>query len=194
MTIIEDVIAAELGQSTSALFQRFDPEPLAAASLGQVHRASIDGREVVVKVLRPGVEEIVAVDLSAAFRVLSLVYVFFPNHHTRSIATIVSEFAKRIEEEMDFREEAQHAAVIRANLAADPRVRVPDVLPAFTRRRVLVLEYVEGTRVDRLQDRIASGDVDLAALLGTIVEIYLRTMLVDGVFTRIRIGQPARGP
>jgi predicted unusual protein kinase regulating ubiquinone biosynthesis (AarF/ABC1/UbiB family) len=179
---VENVIAREYGRPSHELFTRLDPEPLAAASLGQVHRARIDGRDVVVKVLRPGVEELVATDLNAAFRVLFFVNVLFPNHHVRAITTIVREFAKRIEEEMDFREEARNAGMIRANFASDERVRVPEIVEPYTRRRVLVLEFMEGTKIDRLQERISSGELSLETLIETIIEVYVQMMLVDGVF------------
>lgn len=179
---IEAVVVRELGKPVQELFDRFDPEPLAAASLGQVHRARLDGREVVVKVLRPGVEAIVGVDLDAAFRILFFLNVLFPNHHTRAITTIVREFAKRIEEEMDFRDEARNADLIRANFVGDPRVAVPEVIEGLTSRRVLVLQYMEGTRIDRLHDRIRSGDLSLDRLLRTLVEVYAQMMLVDGIF------------
>jgi predicted unusual protein kinase regulating ubiquinone biosynthesis (AarF/ABC1/UbiB family) len=179
---VESVIAREYGRPSQELFAVLEPEPLAAASLGQVHRARIDGRDVVVKVLRPGVEELVATDLEAAFRVLFFVNVLFPNHHVRAITTIVREFAKRIEEEMDFREEARNAGLIRANFAADARVRIPEIVEPYTRRRVLVLEFMEGTKIDRLQERISSGELSLETLIETIIEVYVQMMLVDGVF------------
>lgn len=179
---IERVVEQEFGQPPTALFECFDPEPLAAASLGQVHRARVGGRDVVVKVLRPGVEEIVAVDLHAAFRVLFFVNVIFPNHHVRAITTIVREFAKRIEDEMDFRQEARNAQLIRANFADDDRVAVPQVVHEMTRQRVLVLEYMEGTKVDRLHERIAAGEISVPAMLETLVEVYVKMMLVDGLF------------
>ena len=179
---IEAVIAREIGRPPSELFERFDPQPLAAASLGQVHRAVHQGDQVVVKVLRPGVEDLVAVDLSAAFRLLLFVNVLFPNHHVRAITTIVREFARRIQEEMDFREEARNAETIRANFAGDSRVAVPRIVDGLTRRRVLVLEYMEGTKIDRLQERIATGELSLTGLLETLVEVYVKMMLVDGIF------------
>jgi predicted unusual protein kinase regulating ubiquinone biosynthesis (AarF/ABC1/UbiB family) len=180
--VAESVVRAELGDDVGRLFERFDREPLAAASLGQVHRASYQGREVVVKVLRPGVDDLVRRDLDVSFRILFLLNLLFPNHHTRAITAIVSEFSKRIHEELDFREEARNAATLRRNFAAEPRVVVPEVVPELVTRRVLVLEYVEGTRIDRLHDRIASGDVALDRLLETVIEAYIKMMLEDGVF------------
>lgn len=179
---IQAVIVRELGKPLDELFDRFDVEPLAAASLGQVHRAALGEREVVVKVLRPGVEEMVAVDLDAAFRILTFLNILFPNHHTRAITTIVREFAKRIDEEMDFRQEARNADLIRANFARDTRVAVPEVVSRLTSRRVLVLQYMEGTKIDRLHSRIASGDIALETLLRTVVEVYAQMMLIDGLF------------
>jgi predicted unusual protein kinase regulating ubiquinone biosynthesis (AarF/ABC1/UbiB family) len=180
--VAEQVVREELGRDVGELFGRWDPEPLAAASLGQVHRAAYAGREVVVKVLRPGVEATVAEDLDVSFRILFLLNVLFPNHHTRAITAIVSEFAKRIRDEVDFREEARHAATLRRNFAAEPRIVVPEVVTALVTRRVLVLEYVEGTRIDRLQDRLASGELDLHRLLEIVVDAYIRMMLEDGAF------------
>ena len=179
---IEAVIAEEYGRPAREVFAEFDSTPIAAASLGQVHRARVGDRDVAVKVLRPGVDELVRTDLEAAFRILYVMNVLVPGHHTRAITTIVHEFAKRIEEEMDFREEARHATTIRTNFADDPRVLIPVVLDDLTRRRVLVLEFVHGTRIDRLQDRIASGDLDAWRVLETIVEVYIRMMLVHGLF------------
>jgi predicted unusual protein kinase regulating ubiquinone biosynthesis (AarF/ABC1/UbiB family) len=178
----ESVVRQELGEDVGRLFERFDARPLAAASLGQVHRASYQGREVVVKVLRPGVEEIVRKDLEVGFRILFVLNLLFPNHHVRAISAIVSEFSKRIADELDFREEARNAGVLHRNFTSEPRVVVPDVVSELTRRRVLVLEYVEGTRIDRLHERIASGELRLDTLAGLLAEVYLKMMFEDGVF------------
>ncbi|HXE56567.1 MAG TPA: AarF/UbiB family protein [Gemmatimonadales bacterium] len=180
--VAEQVVREELGRDAREVFTAFDPVPLAAASLGQVHRARYGGREVVVKVLRPGVEELVRQDLEVSFRILFLLNLLFPNHHVRAITAIVSEFAKRIGDELDFREEARHAELLRRNFARDARVVVPAVVTELTRRRVLVLEYVEGTRIDRLHERLAAGELELSTLVATIVEMYIQMMLVDGLF------------
>lgn len=180
--VAERVVREELGREVGQVFGRFEPEPLAAASLGQVHRASYAGREVVVKVLRPGVEELVGEDLDVSFRILFLLNLLFPNHRTRAITAIVSEFSKRIRDELDFREEARNAAMLRRNFQNEPRVVVPEVVTELVTRRVLVLEYVEGTRIDRLHERLASGELDLQRLVETVVDAYIKMMLEDGVF------------
>jgi len=180
--VAEQVVREELGRDVGQLFERFEASPLAAASLGQVHRAAYGGREVVVKVLRPGVEEIVGEDLVVSFRILFLLNLLFPNHHTRAITAIVSEFSKRIRDELDFREEARNAATLRRNFQHEARVVVPEVITELVTRRVLVLEYLEGTRIDRLQERIASGELDLGRVIETVVDAYIKMMLEDGVF------------
>ncbi len=180
--VAERVVREELGRDVGQVFGRFEPEPLAAASLGQVHRASYAGREVVVKVLRPGVEEVVGEDLDVSFRILFLLNLLFPNHRTRAITAIVSEFSKRIRDELDFREEARNAAMLRRNFQSEPRVIVPEVVTELVTRRVLVLEYVEGTRIDRLHERLAAGELDLQRLVETVVDAYIKMMLEDGVF------------
>jgi predicted unusual protein kinase regulating ubiquinone biosynthesis (AarF/ABC1/UbiB family) len=180
--VAEQVVRGELGEDVGGLFERFDSQPLAAASLGQVHRASYRGRDVVVKVLRPGVEELVRQDLDVGFRILFVLNLLFPNHHVRALSAIVSEFSKRIAGELDFREEARNAGVLRRNFASEPRVVVPEVVAELTRRRVLVLEYIEGTRIDRLHQRLAAGELRLDTLSALLAEVYLKMMFEDGVF------------
>ena len=180
--VAERVIEEELGQPLGAIFERFETAPLAAASLGQVHRATWQGREVVVKVLRPGVDELVRRDLEVAYRILFLLHVLFRNHHVRAMSAIVGEFSKRIWMELDFRDEAQNAETLRRNFASEPRIVVPAVVGELTRRRVLVLEYIEGTRIDRLHGRLATGELQLDRVVGTVIDAYIRMMLEDGFF------------
>ena len=180
--VAERVVAEELGRPPAELFERWTPEPLAAASLGQVHRARHDGREVVVKVLRPGVEEMVRRDLEASFRILFVLNVLFRNHHVRALSAIVDEFAKHVGSELDFREEAQNALTLRRNFSGDDRIVIPDVITEFVRPRVLVLEYLEGTRIDRLQERLDRGELQLSAVIETLIDAYIKMMLEDGFF------------
>jgi predicted unusual protein kinase regulating ubiquinone biosynthesis (AarF/ABC1/UbiB family) len=174
------VIEAELGRPVAALFTELEPEPVAAASLGQVHRGRIGEEIVAVKVLRPEVEALVALDLDISFRLLLLLNVLFPNHHVRALTNVVREFSVRVREEMDFRVEASHIALFQKHFAGDRRVRAPRVHEPYTRQRVLVMEWVSGDKVDRLQDRFASGDLEFRDLMETLIEVYIRMLLVEG--------------
>lgn len=177
---IVQVIKAELEGQASGLLEDFDLEPVAAASLGQVHRARVDGREVVVKVLRPGVEEAVALDLDISFRLLWWLNILFPNHHVRALTNVVREFSVRVRAEMDFRREAENMERFKRTFRSDRKVRAPDVLERFTRRRVLVMEYCEGTKIDRLQEDFRSGRLSFKQVMETLTGVYLRMMMVDG--------------
>jgi predicted unusual protein kinase regulating ubiquinone biosynthesis (AarF/ABC1/UbiB family) len=177
---VAGVVQKELGMPLEEVFDDFEKEPLAAASLGQVHLATVEGREVVVKVLRPGVEAAVALDLDISFRILFWLNILFPNHHVRALTNVVREFSAGVKQEMDFRQEAENMAGFRRFFAEEDRVRVPDVLASLTRRRVLVMERCTGTKVDRLHARVESGELDLNEIMKTLTGLYLRMMMVDG--------------
>lgn len=180
--LIEHEIERAYGQPVREVFERFEVEPLAAASLGQVHRARYQGEEVVVKVLRPGVEELVRKDMALARPLLRWLERRIPNPHLRNVRTAVEEFAERVPEEMDFVHEAANAERIRKNFEGNLRVVIPRVIGELVRPRVLVLEYVEGTRVDRLTNRPGERPQDPRGIVSAVMEIYLRMMLIDGFF------------
>ena len=170
------------GAPPETVFEFFDVKPLAAASLGQVHRARVDGREVVVKVLRPGVEKLVEGDIRAARHILDLLASRLNPPHVAGLRTVLDEFEKRVADEMDFRQEARYAQQVRKNFAASPNIRVPEVIDAYTRQRALVLEFIDGRRVDQLGDWITSGRVQTDDVLRAVMELYVQMMMVDGLF------------
>ncbi|HSG09987.1 MAG TPA: AarF/UbiB family protein [Longimicrobiales bacterium] len=174
------VIRSELGSPADDLFQDFQREPVAAASLGQVHRARVGDRDVVVKVLRPGVEAAVALDLDISFRLLFWLNILFPNHHVRALTNVVREFSVRVRAEMDFRQEAQNIDRFQRFFREDRRVRAPTVLPQFTSRRVLVMEYIVGTKIDRLHENFRTGRLSFKQVMETLTGVYMRMMMVDG--------------
>jgi predicted unusual protein kinase regulating ubiquinone biosynthesis (AarF/ABC1/UbiB family) len=183
---VRTIVESEYGQSVESLFETFDWTPLAAASLGQVHRARYDGEEVVVKVLRPNVERVMADDLRAA----EALFAFAERRwgqgaaagHFRGLHNVLREFGGRVWEEMDFRREAAYAQETRANFAGRAGVKVPRVIAPLVRQRALVLEYMPGVRIDRLQDRVAQGRLDAQDLVRHVIELYMQMMLVDGLF------------
>ena len=175
-----EVIAAALGRPAGEVFDFFDPRPIAAASLGQVHRAALRGREVAVKVLRPEVESIVAIDLDLSFRLLFWLNILFPNHHVRGITNVVREFSVRVREEMDFRSEAANIERFHRLMADVEGVRAPEVVGELTTKEVLVMEHLEGTKVDRLDGRFASGELEFEPVMRRLTGLYLRMMMLDG--------------
>jgi predicted unusual protein kinase regulating ubiquinone biosynthesis (AarF/ABC1/UbiB family) len=183
---IARTIREAYGRDVDDVFDEFERIPVAAASLGQVHRArkradgtgATDGRVLAVKVLRPNVEKNVAADLHAAMRILAAVEKRIDHPEVKRIRSVLEEFRLRIHEEMDFRLEAEYATEVRANFAGNPNVCVPEVIHELVRQRVLVMEFVEGTRIDRLDP----AKVDVARVVSTLVELYIQMMLVDGLF------------
>lgn len=179
---IEAEIVAAYGKRPQEMFEQFDREPLASGSLGQVYRATYEGRDVVVKVLRPGIEELVASDIHAVSRLLDIVSARWSNSHLRGFRVVVDEFSKRIGEEMDFNHEAINAIAIADRFATNPRVLIPVIETPLTRQRVIVMEYMEGTKIDALASEISSGQLSGKRVVESVVEAYIQMMLVDGLF------------
>ncbi len=183
---VRAILEREYGAPVESLFETFDWTPLAAASLGQVHRARWEGQDVVVKVLRPGVESLMAEDLRAAESIFAFAERRWGQGsaaaHFRGLRNVLREFGARVWEEMDFRREAEYAQAMRANFAGRAGVKVPYVVPSLVRHRALVLEYMPGVRIDRLQDRVRAGRLDAAELVRRVIELYMHMMLVDGLF------------
>jgi ubiquinone biosynthesis protein len=149
---IERVVQEELGQPIERLFLEFDAEALAAASIGQVHRAVLpNGRRVAVKVQRPNAPRQVEADVQLMYQAAR-----FAKERVRMLDFIntrelVDEFARSIRQELDYRHEARNADVFHRNFAGHPHVAVPRTYWTYTRSRVLTLEYLEGVQLRDLQ-------------------------------------------
>src|SRR5690606_29176016 len=170
------VVEAELGRPLSEAFASFDPEPLAAASIGQVHRATLpDGTGVAVKVRRPGVEEVVETDLEILQDLARLIEERWRPERISPVA-FVDEVARVLRREMDYRLEAGNIQRFRRAWAGDPRVRIPRVYWDLTTSRVLVMEYLSGVKVDDRAGLERLGvDPRQIARLGA--EIFLQQVL-----------------
>jgi ubiquinone biosynthesis protein len=150
----ERVIVEELGNSIDRLFLEFEREPVAAASIGQVHRAILpNGKRVAVKVQRPGAPRQIEADLVLLYQAARLVKERVHALDFIDAHALIDEFARQIRQELDYRLEGRNAQTFHRNFAGDPHVHVPKVFWTYTRTRVLTLEWLEGTQladVDRL--------------------------------------------
>jgi len=186
---IRGVVETELGRPIEQVFAEFDPSPLSAASLGQVYGAVLrDGREVTVKVLRPGVERVIEADLQILADAANLLPRQVPALRRYDLPAFVRRFAGQLEDELVYTLEARNTDRIRDNLVSmGSRVRVPGVIWEATRRRVLTAERLYGRRVDELSGQSVSFDRSAAAReLGRAV---LLQIFVDGFFH----GDPHQG-
>ncbi|MDQ1402656.1 MAG: ubiquinone biosynthesis protein [Actinomycetota bacterium] len=179
---VREVVEAELGGRLSLLFPTFDEVPLAAASLGQVHRAvSRDGQVLAVKVQRPDIREGVLDDLAAIGEIAD-----FVDNHTEigkrfNFGGMVEEFKRSMLAELDYRQEARNLETLKANLADYPLIVVPQPIADFTTSRVLTMEYVPGKKVTSLGP-LGRLELDGRPLAEELFRAYLHQVLVDGFF------------
>jgi predicted unusual protein kinase regulating ubiquinone biosynthesis (AarF/ABC1/UbiB family) len=176
------IIETDFGKSVPELFQSFDPIPLAAASLGQVHKARLNtGEDVVVKIQRPGLKKPFTIDLA----ILKKIAQYFQNHPKwgkgRDWTGIYEECCRILWEETDYLNEGRNADTFRRNFRGEDWVNVPRVYWRYTSPRVLTLEYLPGIKISHYEALEAAGlDRKLLARLGA--QAYLQQLLNDGFF------------
>lgn len=161
----KEIIEQDLGAPLDALFAEFDPVPVAAASIAQVHRAILpDGAEVMVKVQRPNIGRVIARDISILRGLAELIEAHVPEMAPYNVQGVVEEFARTINRELDFFMEASNAAQLRKNFEKSSELYIPAVFSNVSSKRVLVLEKLEGVRIDDFEalDRKGFDRHDLA--------------------------------
>ena len=179
---IRTEITEALGAAPESAFLWLDPEPLAAASIAQVHRARLhDGREVVAKVRRPGIRPIIEADLRLMQHLAKLIESKFPDLRRFHPAGVVQQFKSSLMRELDLAAECRHAERIAASFANDDRIMVPAVYWPLTRERMNVQDFVDGIPVADLEALDAAG-VDRKQVARTGAQAILKMMLEDGFF------------
>jgi ubiquinone biosynthesis protein len=179
---VEQIVQSEIGVRLSKAFLDFHPRPHAAASLGQVHRAVLrSGREVAVKVQRPGIRDRVIEDLAALDKVAALVVRYSGSQRQIDSPRLVEELRRTLLAELDYRQEAQNLVAIGEQLRDFDRIIVPAPVPDYTTPRVLTMDYIHGTKITRVS-QLEKIDVDCVGLAEELFRAYLRQILVDGVF------------
>ena len=178
---IRDLVAKELGKPVEVLFADFDPKPLAAASIGQVHRATLkDGRKVILKIQRPNLDRILETDLNILDYLAELAEERLPELRRYDPVGLVSEFRRSIFKEIDFETEAYHTRRFAANFKDDPVVYVPAVYDELTTPRILCEEFIEGTPLN--DPDLHEKGFDLPAIAKAGVRVMIEQALVHGFF------------
>lgn len=176
----EAIITSELGVRLSKAFSEFDQEPLAAASLGQVHRAVLrNGRPVVVKVQRPGIRERMTEDLEALAEIAAFADIHTEMGRKFGFVLMLEEFRKTLLRELDYQSEARNLETLSANLEAYDRIVVPQPVEDYTTSRVLTIDFVRGHKITKLNP-VTRTEIDGAALAEQLFRAYLQQILVDG--------------
>jgi ubiquinone biosynthesis protein len=176
------IIQEELGVPADSLFDDLDPEPLASASIGQVHRARLkDGEEVAIKVQRPGIHRTIEVDLEIMLHLATLMERHIEELSFHRPVKIVEEFAKTIERELDYTLEATSMERISAQFLHNPHLYCPKVYRETTTRRVLTTEYVSGIKVSCL-DLLAEEGLDRKIICDRGADILLTQIFEHGFF------------
>jgi predicted unusual protein kinase regulating ubiquinone biosynthesis (AarF/ABC1/UbiB family) len=177
-----DIVEKELGVRISKAFARFDPTPVAAASLGQVHYAELrDGRKVVVKVQRPNVREQVVKDFEALGGLAGALDAHTPAGKKHRFGEVVEEFRAALTRELNYELEAQNLVVLARNLSEFPRLVVPQPVLDYCTRSVLTMDYVDGDKITSLSP-LAWQDLEPRPLIEELFKAYLKQVLVDGLF------------
>ena len=179
---VEQIVTEELGVRLSKGFGSFEEKPLAAASLGQVHRATLrDGRPVVVKVQRPGIRPVIVDDLEAMDEIAAMLDERTEMGRRYHFSAMVEEFRKGLLNELDYRKEARNLTTLADNLEGFERIIVPRPVEDYTTSRVLTMDFVRGRKITTLSP-LTLISLDGDSLAEELFRAYLKQILLDGFF------------
>ncbi len=177
---VKPVIEGELGKLEEA-FDSFNTTPLSGASLGQVYLATYQNQEVIVKVRRPNIEELIEKDIYILKKILPVATRFIDPNLRFSAEAMLSQFIETVHEEMDYLMEAGNLATIKKNLAEDKTVVIPNVFAERTSRRVLTMQYIPGTKITDIKTLDSMG-IDREKLVIRIHRLFFKMLLRHSIF------------
>lgn len=179
---LEPVLVEALGPSWRERFSRFETEPIGSASIAQVHRAATrEGRAIVLKIQRPGIEEVIRSDLAILEDLAALLERALPRLRAFRLVRLIESFSRMLSLELDFNYEARTMALVREHFRKDRTIHIAEVLPELSSRRVLAMEYVEGVLLSDPAGLAAAG-VDLRRIAGVGLRYVLAQMFEHGVY------------
>lgn len=177
-----EVARREFAKPLHEVFSGIDNLPRASASLGQVHRGQLhSGETVAIKIQRPGIEDLVSIDLKAIGRVIALVKKFTDWERFFDLDAIYREFSDTLWAELNYIQEGHNAERIAENIKDDPDLIVPSIYWEYTTRRVLTMEYLEGIKITDFAEIDAQG-IDRRQIAGKLLQVYVKQILIDGFF------------
>lgn len=177
---VRATVEEELGAPMTELFASFSEAPIAAATIAQVHEATLpDGRHVAVKVQRPGLEEMISTDIAALNYLVTLVEKIFPRLLALDLPVIVNEFSSSLKRETDFSREARSIELFRSALVDIPNLWIPDVVTGCSNGNVLTMEFSNGERIDLFATTHPEA---MPQLISTLVRLMLQTIFEEGLF------------
>ncbi len=178
---VKSTIEKEIGK-VEEVFEEFNhEEPLSGASLGQVYLARYQGRQVIVKVSRPNIEQIMSDDIYVLKKIMPLATRFIDPNLRFSAEGMLAQFAETVQEEMDYRIEAENLVTIKNNLASDPTVIIPEVVMERTSRHVLTMEYVPGIKITDIEALDAKGS-DRSRIVMRAHHLFFKMLLRHSIF------------
>jgi ubiquinone biosynthesis protein len=176
------IIEAALGQPLAEAFAEFDETPLASASIAQVHVARMrDGSEVVVKVIRPGIERVIRDDIQLMYTIADLAERYIPDSRRLQPRQVIAEFEKTLHDELDLMRESANASQLKRNFKDSDILHIPEVHWPYVRRDVMVMERVYGIPISDIEQLRARG-VDMKCLAERGVEIFFTQVFRDSFF------------
>ncbi|HJZ81277.1 MAG TPA: AarF/UbiB family protein, partial [Pyrinomonadaceae bacterium] len=179
---VEQIVSSEIGGRISKLFSEFETKPVAAASLSQVHRATMrDGRAVVVKVQRPGVRRIIVEDLEALEQVADFIDAHTETGRRYEFGNMLSDLRRSLLRELDFKREAENLHRLRRSLREFERIVIPRPVDDYTTSRVLTMDYIHGKKITDVSP-LRMMELDTTRLAEEVFRAYLKQLLVDGFF------------
>ena len=177
---VEPIIVSEIGK-IEEIFESFNTSALSGASLGQVYLAKYKGRDVIMKVSRPNIEEVIENDIYIINKILPFATRFIDPNLAFSAEGMFSQFRETVYEEMDYRIEANNLINIKRNLAGDNTVIIPDVFPEITSKHVLTMEYVPGVKITDIA-ALDAMNIDRPLLITRVHRLFFKMLLRHNIF------------